>query len=93
MNEDQLFRFLDKTCGTEVSDVIKYEIQGKKKDNNMVECTGECDHTYAIAEEYQALLREITYTVEELLDVKSVQSSKKVSDKLEYILREIEKNT
>jgi hypothetical protein len=86
MNQEQLFRFLDKTCGNEVTDVIKYEFQGKQKDNNMVECTGECDHTYAIMEEYQSKLQDIAEIARELLEIKSVQSADKVLKKVNYIL-------
>lgn len=90
MNQDQLFRFLDKSCGKEITDVIKYEIYTAGEFNK---CTGECDHTYAIEEEYQSLLHEISYTLNELLEIKSVQASKKAFEKLEYILKEIKNNT
>lgn len=85
MNEEQLFRFLDKTCGEEVTNVIKYEFQGAKR-SNMVECTGECEHTYAIMEEYQSMLQDIAGVARELLKIKSVQSADKVLKKVNYIL-------
>lgn len=84
MNQDQLFRFLDKTCGNEVTDVIKYEIYTAGERDK---CTGECDHTYAIAEEYQAKLQEIEDVAEEMLKIKSVQNADKVFEKVNFILR------
>ena len=85
MNEEQLFRFLDKSCGSEVTNVIKYEFQSIKRDG-MVKCVGECEHTYAIMEEYQAKLQEIAEIARELLEIKSVQSAGKVLKKVNFIL-------
>ena len=85
MNEEQLFRFLDKSCGEEVTNVIKYEIYSAKT-NNMVKCVGECEHTYAIMEEYQSKLQEIAEIARELLEIKSVQSAGKVLKKVNFIL-------
>lgn len=85
MNEEQLFRFLDKSCGSEVADVIKYEFQATKR-SGMVECVGECEHTYAIMEEYQSKLQEIAEIAKELLKIKSVQSANKVLKKVNFIL-------
>lgn len=84
MNQDQLFRFLDKSCGSEITDVIKYEIYTAGELNK---CTGECDHTYAIEEEYQVKLQEIEDVAEELLEIKSVQNADKVLKKVNYILK------
>ena len=85
MNEEQLFRFLDKSCGSEVTDAIKYEFQATKRDG-MVKCVGECEHTYAIMEEYQSKLQEIAEIARELLEIKSVQSVDKVLKKVNFIL-------
>ena len=85
MNKEQLFRFLDKSCGSEIANVIEYEFQATKRDG-MVKCVGECEHTYAIMEEYQAKLQEIAEIARELLLIKSVQSADKVLKKVNYIL-------
>lgn len=83
MNQDQLFRFLDKSCGKEITDVIKYEIHSAGERDK---CTGECRYTEEVAEEYQHLLRDIAEVAEELLKIKSVQSADKVLKKVNYIL-------
>ena len=83
MNEDQLFRFLDKSCGSEVTNVIKYEIYSAGERNK---CTGECDHTYETEEEYRAKLQEIEEVAEELLEIKSVQKADRVVSKLKSII-------